>query len=96
MRRCWVRSGTWSAVLLLATGCWTTAWSAKRDARPPRQPEEYIVPPETASRFSSPPDYPREAQKDKLAKPKLDEPGVPGPGPGPGASRFGAGPGMRP
>jgi hypothetical protein len=90
----WGRRPWWCLALVLMTGCWTTSWSTKRDFRPPPQPEEYVLPPAAVSRFEAPPDYPREAQKDKLAKNRTDEPGMPNVGPG--GSRFGTGPGMRP
>src|SRR5262249_53559006 len=80
----------WCAGLLLAAGCWTT----ERDLRPPPHPEEFVLPPATETRFSDPPEFPKEALKDKQSKKKLDEMGMPGQT-GPGGSRFGAGSGMR-
>ncbi len=80
--------------LLLSAGCWTTEWTKKRELKPPPHPEEYVLPPVTSNRFSAPPDFPRQNDKDRYAKHHLDEPAVPG-NMGPGNTRFGSGPGMR-
>lgn len=97
MRALWVgRRCLWLSLLLIA-GCWSTDWTKnltkKRDQRPPPQPEEFILPPVTAARFSAPPDYPQQAQKDKQPKDKFELPTVPGAAPG--GSRMGSGAGMR-
>jgi hypothetical protein len=47
--------------------------------RPPKRPEEYVVPPEEDLRFSTPPDYPKDLlNKDNLIRPKDTTPGLPG------------------
>jgi hypothetical protein len=83
--------------LLLTAGCWSTDWTKnlvrKPEHRPPPQPEEFVLPPVTASRFSAPPDYPQLAQKEKQQRERLDIPTMPTGGPA--GSRFGTGPGMR-
>ena len=75
-----------SAVLLLATGCWTT----EPEVKPPPHPDEYVAPPED-QRFCVPPVFPKEAQREfkrnSDSSGGLDQPGKTGP-------RFGAGPGM--
>jgi hypothetical protein len=75
------------AVLLLAAGCWTTDPAIK----PPPHPDEYVAPPNDL-RFTAPPVFPKEAQREfqKTGDDPngLDKPGKQGP-------RFGAGgPGM--
>jgi hypothetical protein len=74
-------------VLLAASGCWTTEPAVK----PPPHPEEYVAPPNDL-RFTMPPVYPKEAQRDLQKSPDnpngTDQPAKQGP-------RFGAGgPGM--
>src|SRR5262245_41488295 len=93
MRLTWGAKRCWFLVLLLTTGCWTTNWTAKRDFKPPPQPEDYVLPPVTANRFSDPPDFPRQAERDRYARNKLNEPTPPGMGPG--NSRFGSSTAMR-
>jgi hypothetical protein len=75
------------AVLLVAAGCWTTEPTVK----PPPHPEEYVPPPNDL-RFTQPPVFPKEAQRD-FQKNSDDSNGL-GP-PGKQGPKFGAGgPGM--
>jgi hypothetical protein len=55
--------------------------------RPPKPPEEYNIPPDEESRFSQPPEYPKDTlNKDNLIRPKDSSTGPPGsPGSGSGA-----------
>ena len=80
---------SWSALLLTALGCWTTEPSVK----PPPRPDELLAPPTNELRYSTPPNYPKEALRDFTPKKKDD---LNGPGAGPGGPRFGGGggPGM--
>ena len=55
MRGTRVLSFGFGAVLLCVSGCWET----ESNLRPPKQPEEYRLPPDDDSRFSSPPAYPK-------------------------------------
>jgi hypothetical protein len=96
MRRwTWGVKRGWCLGLLLLAGCWTTNWTAKKEQRPPKHPEEFVVPPETASRFSAPPDFPQEMQKDRFAKMQRPDVPAPGMGMGPGSSRLGPMGGVR-
>jgi hypothetical protein len=65
-------------------------WSNQPDLKPPPHPDEFVPPPNDL-RFTAPPVFPKEAQRDfqkSLDNPNgLDQPGKQGP-------RFGAGPGM--
>jgi hypothetical protein len=82
----WIRRNwLWAVGLAACAGCWTT----KPDIKPPKHPEEYVLPPVTETRFSAPPNYPKEASKELGPKKGLDQPGMPPAG----GSRFGAGPG---
>jgi hypothetical protein len=80
----WVRWRCWSAVLILATGCWLT----EKEIKPKPHPEEYIVPPNDA-RFTNPPELPKDAPKDNNPKKPLSDPGAPPPTRG--GTGFGAG-----
>ena len=93
MRSTWVTKRGWCLGLMLLAGCWTTDWTTRKDQRPPKQPEEFVLPPDSSARFSSPPDFPQEAHKDRLAKMKQAESQAPGVGPG--SSRFSPTGGMR-
>ena len=78
------------ATLWAALGCQSDA-----NLRPPKQPEAFILPPESDARFSLPIEYPRNTLfQDSIHKADQDPIGVPGAGTmrGPG---MGAGPGMR-
>jgi hypothetical protein len=76
------------AILLVAAGCWTTEPALK----PPPHPDEYVAPPNDL-RFSMPPVFPKEAQRE-FTKTPADLLG-PDQGGKPGGPRLGAGgPGM--
>jgi hypothetical protein len=54
MRAVWYALGIVAATTLVLAGCAHTDPS-----KPPKAPEEYAVPPEEDSRFSQPPNYPK-------------------------------------
>jgi hypothetical protein len=82
MRGKWRRLHWLGIILWFVAGCWTTEPSLK----PPPHPEEYIVPPEDDSRFSSPIEYPRGTlNNDLLKKPPAGPTNSSG-----GPARFGA------
>jgi hypothetical protein len=85
MRRRRVGLGLLSATLLTLAGCQTPNTTIK----PPLH-EEYTLPPADDSRFSSPPNYPKEAIDNNPLKKQSTKPGDQPPGPG---GRIGAGPG---
>jgi hypothetical protein len=93
MRGTQVLSFGLGAALLCLTGCWET----EANLRPPKQPEEYRLPPEDDARFSSPPSYPKGTlNQDYIKKDKEREennkPGFPSShGGGPGVSGAGGG-----
>jgi hypothetical protein len=67
--------------LLCLPGCW---WNSEPNLRPPKQPEEFKLPPEEDPRFSSAPSYPKGMlNKDYLKKDKERQDD------GPGGSRGG-------
>jgi hypothetical protein len=74
------------AFFLVAAGCWTTEPAVK----PPPHPDEYVPPPNDL-RFSVPPVFPKEAQREFQKNPDqldgLTPPARQGP-------RFGGGSGM--
>jgi hypothetical protein len=97
-RRCWQGFGLVVTALVGLAGC----SSPNAQLRPPKPPEEYVVPPEEDLRFSQPPEYPKELlNKDNLIQPKNSTggPGNPGGANGPnglsvpGAARSGSTPG---
>src|SRR2546421_527013 len=55
MRRLWEGLSLWAAALLAVAGCASTAPVTK----PPKHPEEYVLPPAEDARFSRPPQYPK-------------------------------------
>jgi len=55
MRRIWIGLRGGCAALLCVAGCWTT----EPTLRPPKQPEELVVPPSEDPRYSSAPNYPK-------------------------------------
>lgn len=92
-RRFWSGLGLLFTALAGLTGC---SWNGPQ-MRPPKQPDEIVVPPAEDLRFSQPPDFPKNTlNNDNLIRPKdngspgLNGPGGPGGGGGP---RFGAGSG---
>jgi hypothetical protein len=86
MRGTWVRIHCLS-VVLLAAGCLTT----QPNLKPPPRPEEFLVPPDDI-RFSTPPVFPKEAQRDNnpLKKKDPNDQDIPGIG-GPKSPSFGGG-----
>lgn len=94
----WLRWLT--AAMLIGTGC----LSHRPNLRPPKRPEEFVLPPETEARFSKPITYPEGTPSSSTPKKKLlgnqgpTNPsgfGVGGPG-GMGPGGMGGGAGMRP
>jgi hypothetical protein len=79
----WLRWLT--ATLLVMTGC----LSHKPNLRPPKRPEEFILPPETEARFSKPITYPEGTPNSSTPKKKL----LGNQGPVNNPSGFGVGPG---
>jgi hypothetical protein len=78
--------GCLGVLLVAAAGCWTTEPAVK----PPPHPEEYVPPPNDL-RFSVPPVFPKEAQREFQKNP--DSPDGPN-APARQGPRFGAGSGM--
>ena len=63
------------AALLCLPGCWHT----DSNLHPPKQPEEFRLPPEDDPRFSNPPSYPKGVlNQDYLKKDKEREENKPG------------------
>jgi hypothetical protein len=77
--RCWLR-----AALLVAAGCTTT----QTDLRPPKQPEQYNLPPDAEARFDKPLTYPADVMKQAPSKRTMSAKGG---GPGLGGMGMGGG-----
>ena len=94
MRRVWGGLSWMLATLLSAAGCGTKDYTM----RPPKHPEEIILPPEEDRKYSLPPEYPKETlNQDDTRKPGAPTGlnGMPGGGPGGrGSGMSGMGPGM--
>jgi hypothetical protein len=88
MRR-W-RLGLVTAVLLGLAGCKTPPQQIK----PPRQPEEYVEPPDGDKRYDGPVEYPKGTlNQDRAAPKEFVPPGAPGSSGGPRSpgARLGGG-----
>jgi hypothetical protein len=86
MRGMWIVARGLGVALLCLPGCW---WNSEEHLRPPKRPEEFLLPPEDDPRFSSAPSYPKGLlNRDYLKKDQEREDNGPG-GSGRGA-HFGA------
>ncbi len=94
MRRLWGGLGCMLATLVSTAGCATKDFAM----RPPKHPEEIMVPPEQDRKFSLPPEYPKETlNQDDIRRPGAPSGlnGMPGGGMGGrGGGMGGMGPGM--
>jgi hypothetical protein len=89
-RRLWSGLGLLVWGLAGLPGC---GWNAP-PLRPPKQPDEIVVPPAEDARFSLPQEYPKNTLNgDNLIRPKDNTTGPGGPGGPGGGPRFGAGSG---
>lgn len=79
----------WLSLLALGlAGCWTTEPSL----RPPKQPEQYVKPPEDDARFSTMPTFPKGTLNQDTIKRYDNVSNQPGSMKGPGgSSRLGGG-----
>jgi hypothetical protein len=66
----WAQRHGWCVLLLMTLGCWT----AKPNLKPPPHPEELVVPPSAEARFSTPPQFPKEAMNENPLKKNAKDP----------------------